>query len=312
MRIFLKTISVYLLFLFLLLEVVFRMYLDDTYFQKVDPYSEKHLAHYDYVFIGSSRFEAAIDEDALSVLVSKPVLNTARGFYSPGVSYQALKKALDTNPTLIKGGKVILEYPQFQDAYLANFTSEKYRVWEKGFPMVQFLIPHLDGKELIDFLKYSPNSVKAKVYLISAFHLSVVRNIPVIQEYILDNFIKIKSWNMTQQIVDQQKSEQEPKAIKDYSDSTYANSLIHQFKQLVESYDGQLLLLDVPKHSSFALNFQGDNLEGKSKSARLPVITVTSFGYDDSDFDDGLHLNASRVDEFTAQLSNALLGLENQ
>ncbi|WP_462247703.1 hypothetical protein [Ekhidna sp.] len=306
MQEFLKRVILYAVGLFLILEVGFRIFLDKSYFQKVNPYSNLQNGNYTYVFIGSSRFEVAIDENLLADILDSEVLNTARGFYSAGVSYQALKNALEDNPSLIDGAKVILEYPQFLDAYLSDFNEEKYHVWEKGFPMVQFLIPHLQSDDLSNFLRYSPNTPKAKFYLVCAYYSSVVRNIPVIQEYLLDNFIKIKSWNMTQQIVHQVQKSEEQKQITDFSDKTYAQSLIFEFKSLVEENGGELILLDVPKYSSFNENFKSDLLKGQSRSTRLPVISVDYFNYSDSDFDDKLHLNEDRVEEFTSRLATVL------
>ena len=77
-------------------------------------------------------------------------------------------------------------------------------------------------------------------------------------------------------------------------------------KKVAEQNGGKLILLDMPKYSSFNENFKNDMVNGQSQSTRLPVISVDSFDYSDSDFDDNLHLNDDRVEEFTSRLAMVL------
>jgi hypothetical protein len=321
---------------FILLELFARVFLDPQYFKDINTYLEKRpdkskieTDHVDFLFIGSSRVPAAVDAHVFGQLnQNKIVINAGRGYLTSGIHYQAILNNLASYPEFLTGSIVLLEYPG-SSIYTEGFLANRYVVNES---MSHLVLPHLDKKAWLNFIKKSNNSIDVKIRLTCSFLSAAYRTYAYVNEKYFKKRIYFKT---SDQVADEggirndkidaakklaisvaerskQSLQTSPLFTKEYLDQ----SILAKLSEAINDHGGRLLLFEMPLHSVQA-EVHSSSLAKKNKvifeewlqERKISVVRTSSFSYKDSDFPDMWHLSIKRRDEFTENLHHELLKL---
>lgn len=343
-RFVIKTV-VSLFIFFVIAETIARIVIDPFYFYSIDSYNiklnepslkevfdSKKTSHVDYLFIGTSRVPATINPSIIMGLDQNKVAVVAgRGYMTPGVHYQALKYKLQCYPDYLRGAKVFIEYPG-PDVYTDPYNEDKMKVYEpildSDEAMPHLLLPYLDFRNLLTFLKESRNSLSVKLDLVAEFFLSSYRTSSYIKEKVsyLGSHLLIKETekqlvseggirndnldNAKQLAIDyalKQIEEIDNNPLLTFKDMN--NSTLSHFNDLIREHGGTLYLYKMPLNSIHEDVYNSrkslankEIFEGWIASKGIKVINNETFRFGDSDFPDIWHLSAARRDEFTLRL----------
>jgi hypothetical protein len=130
----------------------------------------------DYIFVGSSRVAASIDEKYFEQAIRQRVgrnvkaLNMGMGYCSLADHYFGLRTLLRRNPRNLKGVTVLIEAP------LGLPFSETWRdrwVIRGGSP--DLLVPYVEFSDLLTFWRLSSDDPKQKLYMTASKYLMTVR-----------------------------------------------------------------------------------------------------------------------------------------
>jgi hypothetical protein len=350
MKKFLIKSGLFLLLFLLCVELISRLFIDPLYFHSLNTYNIvppqedsfeayklKETRHIDYLFIGSSRVAATINP---SVIMRKDtnltVVVAGRGYMTEGIHYQALKNNISKYPDYLKNAKVFLEY-YGSDVYSGSFDENRLRIFEpletNEAAMPQLLLPHLDSRSLLAFLKESHNSKKIKVQMVLLYCISSYRTIPFIKEKFeniinrlnvdrteqqlvkeggirSDNIEKAKKWAIDIAAIQAKEIQKKPLLTFDDLDK----SSLAFMNDLIVNSGGKLYLYKMPLCSVQEASFKCDRAIQNKKifeqwvfSKGIPIIYNKKFNYQDSDFPDTWHLGADRRDEFTLMLFHEIV-----
>jgi hypothetical protein len=343
-----------LLCTFLVLEFISRLFIDPLFFWRIDTYKDNNQVfkysltksyrpeRVNFLFIGSSRVNAAVNEELFCQPNTDVIaVNAARGYTTGGTHYAALQDCIRKNPDYLKDAKVFIELPGV--IYAENFSRNQYTVYEKDESngglnsMSHLLIPYFRTDQLTDFYAHSSNSLLVKTDFTAKFLFAFYRSVPFVKEIrrsisqkLLANRQKNNSLTEGGGIKVDEESIMQAKiqAIKDIDmmisnqeplrESTLDSSLIYEMYSLIQRNGGKLYLFEVPMHSM--LNRYNETLVGRKNckifdswvaKKRIPVLTIDGFTYSDSDFPDFWHLSSDRRDNFTDLLYRSYLEYEN-
>ncbi len=350
MNIFLRKVLLFLTIFILFAELLSRLLVDPFYFWQLDTYNlkrtdtartmparikrilpGKETKHVDYLFIGSSRVPAAIDDqEIMEREPDKTAVVAGRGYLTPGIHYQALKKRLEKYPGYLQHASVFIELPGSR-IYETAFSEDEMMVYEspdlKEDPMPHLILPYIGLKELVEFIRKSHNSFRVKARLTFSYCSSLYRSVPFIKEKIQrfnNPMIKkagsliasgggirndhleearAKAMSLTKILV--RESEKKPLLTPEDLD---VSTLAH-FNRLIKAHGGRLCLFKMPLHS-VQKNLYSSEKERKNEQIfnrwlherGIEVIANPHFHYADTDFPDIWHLSISRRKEFTALL----------
>lgn len=351
-RFILKT-CLFIALTFICFEFLSRLVIDPFYFNSINTYNlnvgdpgymdlikKKNTEHVDYLFIGSSRVPATINE--LVIMNENPdkiAIVAGRGYMTPGIHYQALVNRLAEYPNYLKDADVFIEY--FGPGIFTNsFDDDKYRVYE---PVVatdgsspHLILPHLNYKSLIAFLKESKNPKSVKFNILVQYCFSSYRTISYIKEK-FDRFDeKLLFENKKQELVSEggirndivELSRQKALEIAKIESQLIENGPIVSFddlnksslaklNKLITENGGKLYLYKMPlssiQEAVFNVNKALRNkqiFENWLSLNGIKVVSNDKFKYEDDDFPDTWHLSADRRDEFTFLLYNEIIKLE--
>jgi len=348
MKMFFKKICFGFIPLLLFLEIFCRVLVDPLYFNYVnifgikptsyklrDLYNSKEPDHVDYLFIGSSRMNAAIN---VNILREKGLvaINAGRGNITGGIEYCALSNAIAAHPNFIKDAKVVMElFNGIGD--IENFKHLRYDVFEPKSnseterAMPHLLLPYINFKRLVEFLKYSNNSRSLKVEMIFLYYSSLFRSIPFIREYSgkflskyfdksekesqlpdeggIQTDVKNMEWAKQQAILfsdiaTKRQSKENPLAIAELD-----NSMVAQICKLVKQSGGIPILFNMPLHSvqqkigeTTLSKTNKETFKNWASQNGIAIVDVNKFKFTDTDFPDYWHLSLNRRDEFTSLL----------
>jgi len=334
----------------LIAELLSRVLVDPVYFWQIDTYNSKdnnpndsfigkykqriagkQTRHADYLFIGTSRVPATINSSVFqSFDPDKIIVVAGRGYLTPGIHYQALKNRLSRYPDFLRGTIVFLEYPG-TTVYSETFAADEMTVFEPDMPgekpMPHLLIPHLDHRSVIRFLKKSNNSPRVKAGVVLSYCSSFYRTSPFIKEKVqrLDEFVQKNQENLIageggirndNLEAAKEKALYYSKELKEISEespmltsSQLDSSTLAMFYKIIHDNGGQLLLYRMPLHS-VQKNIYNSVKEQHNQAVfsdwleerQIKVLNLAGFKYSDSDFPDIWHLSKTRRDEFTTRL----------
>ena len=220
MKKFLVRISLFVVVVFFILELLFRVVCDPFYFYYIDSYSQKTdnfrdiftkkpTEHVDYLFIGSSRVTATINPSVFMREDSgKIAIVAGRGFSTAGTHYLSLKHRLSKYPDYLKNATVFIEYPGVGNVPSASYFVNKkssvvYKTYSDEVPdkiMAHFSLADMNLALLKDFLMNADNPLSAKMTMAGLFFSSTYRNSALVKEKIikLDTpFFQKESTNLT-------------------------------------------------------------------------------------------------------------------
>ena len=346
MKPFLINLSVFSIIIFICAELVSRIFIDPPYFYNTDTYNlkldeptslldiynSKKTEHVDYLFIGSSKIPATINP-AL-IMAKNPtvkVIAAGRGCMTPGIHIQALENRISEFPDFLKGASVYIEYAG-SDIYASHYKEDKLKVYEPILPsdkaMPHLILPHLNFKSFLAFIKESRNSNSIKVDVALQFLISSYRTWPFVKEKVKNIFINQK---IKQRVVSEggirndnydflnkiaiDFAEIQKKKVEDsplLSFQQLDKSSLAYLNNLIKINGGKLFLFKMPLSSIEDVYQSEKALQNKKtfeewiSSKEIKVISNDSFRYQDSDFPDTWHLSIDRRDEFTSLLFNEI------
>jgi hypothetical protein len=333
------------LLIFIIVEIVFRFVIDPVYFYYINSYTidktkftfkqayfPKDKDHIDYLFIGESRTDAAINITEINRRNSTLVaVNAGRGYSTGAVHYWALKKMIRNNPNILKNSNVVIEVAGGVN-YTENFEKTKYTLRDD---FVHLILPHLDFSLLKDFIKFSDCKSGSKLRLVLLYSSSLYRTLPFVKNKLHEMIAKLdhnsslkggvgtKAGNLsveearqllikisTNDIVHQKQETPLTEKELDYS-------MLSRINDLVVRNGGKLFLYEMPVHSIQRAVFETDlSMQNKetfaswAKHNYISIIYIEDFKYSDKDFPDYWHLAQNRSTEFTTKLFDKLKMLE--
>jgi hypothetical protein len=303
-----------------------------THFSFREAYFPSKYDHIDYLFIGESRFPAAVDVSLInSSQEGVLAVNAARGYIYGGVHYWALTKFVQKYPGILNNSTVIIDNGGGME-FTRPFEQAKFHINEDN---PHLFLPHLNFSLLIDYLKHSDNKLKTKIKLSALYSCALYRGIPLINSTAHRLFAKYASGNelteeggiktekksilAAQQLLIKIAGEQiaNQKYQSPFSEQDLDKSLMAAFRDLITSNGGRLVLLNMPLHSLQQAVYDTD-LSRKNRetfarwaeSRDIPIITVTDFKYYDGDFPDYWHLGRNRRAEYTEKVYGLLQTLK--
>jgi hypothetical protein len=330
----------------IILELFCRVLIDPVFFYKLDTYNEKstgsgisfnkyshmlsqrNTKHLDYLFIGSSRVPATINPKIFKEKdTNKVVVVAGRGYTTAGTTYQALKNKVSKYPDYLKNAKVFIEYTGSKQWDKA-FNKEQFRVYEPIVPgdkaMPHVLLPFLDTRSFIEFIRKTPNSNSVKANMSLLFFSSLYRSESYMKEKLqrLNKPIGTKSNEVVvaeggirndkikasrEKAVSVAKIQmEESKNSPVISLESLNKSILSSISNLIKENGGTLYLYKMPLHSISKSVYISDKemlnneiFEEWLKINEIPVIYNSNFKYCDSDFPDISHLSKNRRDEFS-------------
>ena len=349
MKQFINKLIIICLVFFAIIELISRFLIDPLYFHSINTYDEKkdkslkniyksnETTHVDFLFIGSSRIPATINPKLISELSNgKTVVTAGRGNMTPGIHYQAIKNKLEQNPDYLKNAIVLIEYAGSQ-VYTSNFEQDKYQVHEpldpSDKPMPHLLLPHLNRRSFLSFLKESKNSSSVKkemvlLYLFSSYRACQYVNdkfnyfdetkISVIKNNTLasDGGIRHDHLEFAKQLAITI-ANQTRKEINDspfLSEKIMDNSSFAKLYETIIANGGTLMVYEMPLHSvqmdTYKLEKAQKNkiiFEEWLKTHNITIVYNPKFKFDDNDFPDTWHLSLDRRNEFSSLLYEEIL-----
>lgn len=346
----LSRLLIYILIPLILTETFLRIipFANDFYLSKTDLfYSVKNnlnnKAH--YYFIGSSHVAVAINEEIINTrLKSENIVayNAGRGYSTGTIFYLALKKLAKDG--LLDNTKIFLEAPRGLPYFSENRTDK----WTND-NNIHLLIPYLDRQLFIDFWKYAADDISTKIKLSLNYFSYTIRLGSLIREVFQRNTLEelvtkignaantrihkseiladsklsgkggVKSDSAS--IVNARKLaysyftilSENQKIVEIYD---WHNSRLNDIKCLLNNYNSELILFDMPLSSVEANVFQTKIAKQNIKislnyldSQKLRYISFSFLKYPDSDFPDLWHLSSEKSVEYTNLLVNEILKL---
>jgi hypothetical protein len=334
-RNFLFRFLIFFVSLFIIFEIICRIFIDPVYFERTNLYSQVNEKDtVDYIFIGTSRTAASIVPEVFGNDSHKIAVNAGRGYSTSQTQYRALRFLLRRNPDVLKNCAVFLEAP------MGICYTENGRIWIYE-SYAYLLIPYMDQKDLFEFLLKAEDPVRTKTDVVLLYGFASWRDCFYIREK-MDRRVKYYLGKITELSVAKKTETQHnsnmqekggirqdsisvkvvrklahdvvPEVIKSQTPlslSDMDDSMLNRINQLVTGAGGRVYLFDSPLSSVIQKIYETDLAKANKKvfdlwidQKGIPVIKA-SFGYSDEDFPDLFHLRASRAEEYTDSLLNA-------
>jgi hypothetical protein len=324
MKRFVCKILLFALFVFVLNETISRLFIDDIYYQRINTYQEAYEAdHVDYLFIGSSTTAAAINAEIFKTSDQTVAVNAARGYSTPSIHYNALKRLVSTKKDGLKGTIVLLE---LSGSYIYEQNADYNYTAHKGMP--HLLLPHINNP--IKIFTASNNDLKTKSYLLALYLSSSLRTLPFIRERIKQKFVVRKKKSREDRLANEggirndKLEKMRTTILKNISIEKYTTgqllttevfnkSILSEINKLVTSSGGNLVLFTMPTSSQVQEIYNTDIMKRNenifkawARQNDINIITVDNFYFSDEDFPDIAHLSITRRDEFSKLLLKKL------
>lgn len=329
---FLFRFFIFLLVVFVIFEIGCRIYLDKSYFSRLNIYSEVDESDtISYIFIGSSRTAVSIIPEVFTKDTDKIAVNAGRGYGTIQMQYRALKYLLKRNPGALYNCTVFIEAP------MGICSTENGDDWvEDNNP--HLLIPYLDIKDLFEFLKTADESFNTKLHVVLLYSFASWRDCFFKREvtdvwinYQLEKYekqiiaakenknsdadmlakggvkldpISVKiARQVARDIVPVKISQQTPLQIEDMK-----HSMLNKINLLVKDAGGRICLFDTPLSTVIRKIYETETAKNNIvvfskwiEENNIPLIRA-SFSSVDEDFPDLFHIRASRTEEYTDSL----------
>ncbi|MDQ6666520.1 MAG: hypothetical protein M3Z23_19245 [Acidobacteriota bacterium] len=296
----------------------------------------------DYIFAGSSRVAASIDEDRFAQYMGERLgrkvhaINMGMGFGSLADHYFGLRQLFESNPRNLRNVTVFVEAPlglPMPDTWHDRWTIPG------GSP--DLFAPYVNSGDLARFWKSSDNDVFEKIYLTAAKYLFAVRKggavrnrIKVTGDRVVQTML-VKAGFAAQETIQADLTpaggiridESDMIFVRKAARSNFASemrdqrpirhwdqSVLRSIVELVAANGGQVVLFDLPLNS-----YQWKPLStGVRKTDRavfgqvagkwgVPILK-TDFPTEDSDYPDAWHLRRSLAGPFTTALAKSYAG----
>lgn len=339
---------IFILLPIILVELLFRFipFVNNFYLSKTDVVyavrSDDTRKH--YYFIGSSHVAAAINDKIFNSQLrsdSITTFNLGRGSSTSTVFYLALVKLAQQG--LLNNAKVFIEAPRG----LAYYKDSKYGGEWINNENIHLLIPYLDSHTFVEFWRYSENSFSTKIDVSLNYLLYTMRVSSLTREILQRNSFKelinkisaypgnkkinlpesqsknklttkggIKADSLS--IADARKHaygyfNEEAHNQKIISVSSWQRSRLNDIMKLLDEYNCELVLYDMPISSVEAQIFQTDiakqnivNFLKFLEGHNTPYISFDFSGYTDADFPDLWHLSQKKSKEYSYNFAKKL------
>lgn len=332
----------------ILAELLFRCipFINNFYLSKTDVvYSVKPDSNkIHYYFIGSSHVAAAIDEQILNDQLksdSITAFNVGRGTSTGTVFYLALEKL--AREGLLNNAKVFLEAPRG----ISFYTESKFGGEWINSQNIHLLIPYLDTRSFIEFWKYSGNTFPTKIDVSLNYLFYTMRVSSLIREILQRNSFKELIdkilGNTGNKMINEPEIQSEQNltakggikvdsmSVADARKLAYAyfNEVAHNQKivsvsgwqqsrlndiiKLLDKYNAELVLYDMPISSVEAQIFQTDIANQNRQNFRKYLddhqpqyISFDFSTYTDADFPDLWHVSKDKSVEYTYSFAKKL------
>ncbi|MEO9967574.1 MAG: hypothetical protein ABJF11_17385 [Reichenbachiella sp.] len=326
-----------------LLELGSRLMMDKTYFYAIDPYKgpsaltdvsiadiyKSSPSSVDYLFIGSSRVAAGINSDQWNSIHREDniTINAGRGFFSGGSHYLALSNLLDNYPDYLKGAKVYLELPGGV-IYAENFDDHLYDYYPS---MSHLVLPHVSFSNFRELVARQ-NTLSDKANITLLYFSSFYRTFPFFKEYkgrFIDRLVKSRIQTQPKsdlanaggiKVNSSELSQAKERALRmtedriKYQDEQEIltldqlnNSIVAHLATLIRENGGEMILFEMPLHSSFQKVNQTSWARENSKVFKswvdqegIRIIDTSEFDISDDDFPDYWHMSITKRAEFTS------------
>jgi len=297
----------------------------------------------DFMFVGTSRVAAAIDEDVFKREMSSQLgrgveaINFGRGYSTITQYYLGLRKIARQKPWVMQGCVVFMEAPG--GLAFADTWADKW-VWSE---MPQYAAPYLTTNDLGRLWRESETNIDEKIYLSLATYSELVQKLPGLKLRVLAKGEQVSSGLLT-------KAGMLPPSSSDLSGNggtrtdavgiavarraalqVAADGLKNQqplrhweksiFKDIVElitTHGGRVVLFRSPLSPAQAEPYQTalrrsdqELFSHQAAAWGVPILTVPC-PTEDSDFPDGWHLRRSKAPQYTQALASAYLNTLEQ
>ncbi|MFN6945564.1 MAG: hypothetical protein ACK4ND_11500 [Cytophagaceae bacterium] len=330
MKTFLKKLFLFVFLSIFLAEVFVRTFLSG-YIDKIhtdfNPYRSFVKSKPAFVFMGSSRVAAAIDEDVFSSQDIR-ILNSGLGHSTVFYHYFSLRNLIEEKKVRFDSIKFFVEAPTGLPEYLKSERDE-WVFENQGIHAVRILAPLMNYKDLIQFLIKSKNTLKTKCYLVfyycfHSFQMLEYINNGVFRTWNLYSPQKQKSKNLTthggirndDEGIDLIKKMQRKKVNADWHLDFYLKkeeSMVLALKELVEEHGGELIFFEMPEASfdkDMKLTKAGYGLLQEWNSFKdengIKQVYVKAINFNDSSFPDFLHMGKSESIIYSKELYNEI------
>lgn len=350
MKTFFIKIIKYLFIFLIILEIISRVFIDPLFYFSLDTFRNKECKtikcileepndKIDYIFLGSSRVAALVNSKLLSDLTgNKNVLNSSRGYMTPGIMIQALKSKLRKKNDFLRNSKVFLEF-YGQGSLTSLYAADELKVYEtsttKYSSQPQLILPYMNFSDLKDFWSVSSNSWKVKVKLTILYFSASYRCALFMNEKFnyADKVLYSGQSNVSESggirsddientiqfaRISAEKEKQRILTEPFLTQEVLAESSLSKLNNLVRENGGELVLFEIPLHSISKEIFKTKKSKLNNQvfkkwlnTQEINLMELNNFNYKDEDFLDVLHINPNRKDEYTYFLYNQILILEN-
>ncbi len=329
---FLIRFILFILILFAIFEIGCRLFLDDSYFSRLNIYSDvKQTDTISYIFIGSSRTAVSVIPEVFAKNPNKITVNAGRGYGTIQMQYRALNYLLKRNPDALKNCTVFIEAP------MGICSTESGKNWvEDNNP--HLIIPYIDQTDLFEFIRTADESLNIKMHVVLLSYFASWRDC-FFEREIADVWINYQLEKYEKQIMEgreKKKSDADmlakggvkldpisvkiarriardivPVRIRQQTPlhiNVMESSMLNKINLLVTDAGGQVCLFDTPLSSVIREIYETEiakkNIVVFNKwieKNNIPFIRA-SFSSVDEDFPDLFHLRASRAEEYTDSL----------
>ncbi|MGC6431435.1 MAG: hypothetical protein ACON5F_10380 [Jejuia sp.] len=350
MKPFIIKIVKYFFIFYIVLEILSRIFVDPLFYFKLDTFRiqecksiqcilNKSDDQPDYLFLGSSRVAALVNQDLLSKLSEKHVVNSARGYMTPGIMIHALESKLRKNPDFLKNSKVFLEY--YGQGSLTNlYKTDELKVYEsytgKYTSQPQIMLPHINFSDLKDFWSISSNSYRVKLKLTFLYFSAAYRCGLFVNEKFnyADKVLYKGNTNVSnsggirndyiQSTIQFAKLSAKKEKQRILSEPLFTSELLDEsslakLNELIRKNGGELVLFKIPLHSISKEIFNNHKSKINNQvfeewliSKNINLIEPKNLHFKDQDFADILHINADKKDKYTYSLYDEIIALDKQ
>lgn len=348
MRIFIRKVIVFTFIPILFLELVFRItpYVKEKYEERINAYSKVDPSKpVKYIFIGTSRVQAAVMEEYFSKNDKEGfAINAGRGYSTPVVHYLGLKYLMEKKLANVKDALILIEMPLGNCIYSEGWETAR---WVNPHSP-HLIIPYLDFKDLCQFWKKSTNTFATKLNVTMHYCFISYRYLNFIGAVIERNSFSdllvktgiIKSpgskSSKEELIVEEGGIKADSTslkrgrilAVKSYAEfenslrliksEEYNHSLFNDMYQLSKSHGAKMGLFNIPL-SSVQQGAYGSTLGRKNAeefrkyilSNGISVLDI-KFPTSDNDFPDLWHLSKSRADDYTRTMFDVIMNANSK
>lgn len=335
MRIFIRKVIVFTFIPILFLELVFRItpYVKEKYEERINAYAGVDPSKpVKYIFIGTSRVQAAVMEEYFSKNIKDGyIINAGRGYSTPVVHYLGLKYLMEKKQANVMDALILIEMPLGNCIYSEGWETAR---WVNPHSP-HLIIPYIDFKDLCEFWKKSSNTFASKLNVTMHYCFLSYRYLSFIGAIIKRNSFSDLLSKTGIIKTSKNKSKQDNLlveeggikadtismkkgrllAVKSYAEfesslrliksEEYNHSLFNDMYHLSKSHGARFGLFNIPLSSvqqgAYGSKMGRKNAEEFRKYVLKNDISVLEINFPttDNDFPDLWHLSKNRANEYT-------------